>query len=182
MVSGALEIIKFMSGLTISQVAAGVLPFFDDGRTILLGQEYRERTNSYAWMEFGGKREEGESLAKTACREANEETACSLQLDLHQVELAESKGHYVDHYNENTGVFYRMYVVKLEKKPKLETFKINAKTCNDVEKVEWQYFNTTDVISSCDGHLPGTDVPLYSTMRIRLAKLRDQEFFPKFIL
>lgn len=48
------------------QVAAGVLPLFDNGKTVLLGREYRKRYNSYAWMEFGGKHEAGETLAETA--------------------------------------------------------------------------------------------------------------------
>jgi 8-oxo-dGTP pyrophosphatase MutT (NUDIX family) len=44
-------------------IAAGVLPFFDEGRTILLGQEYRKNFDAYYWMEFGGKQEPGQSLA-----------------------------------------------------------------------------------------------------------------------
>lgn len=59
--------------------AAGILPFFDYGRTILLGEETRKIGDNYedVWMEFGGKLEPGETLAQAAYRECDEETARS---------------------------------------------------------------------------------------------------------
>ena len=161
-----------------AKLAAGILPFFDNGRTILLGQEYRKRDNSYAWMEFGGKQEENETLAETACREANEETAQVLGCTLQQVELAEQAGHYVDHYNEKTNISYRMYCIKFEgEKPLPETFRKDAKGKEHVEKIDWCYFDTFDVINNQNGILPNTEVQLYSTMRIRLEKLKALELF-----
>lgn len=163
---------------TTAKLAAGILPFFDGWKIILLGREFRERTNSYCWMEFGGKLEEGETLAETACREANEETAGTLGVTLEQVQLAEQNGHYVDHYNDKTNMFYRMYCVKFEgEKPALDSFKENAKHSNDVEKDEWGYFAASDVVYSEDGWLPGTEAKLYSTMLVRLEKLRGKDFF-----
>lgn len=168
--------------LATAQLAAGVLPFFDNGRTILLGQEYRKRDSSYAWMEFGGKQEKNETLAETACREANEETAQTLRITLQQVQLAEQDVHYVDHYNEKTNIFYRMYCLKFEgEKPILETFRENAKGNEHVEKIEWHYFDTFDFVNNRNGILPETEVQIYNTMRIRLKKLKDQKFFPIFI-
>ena len=156
---------------------------FKDGKIILLGQEFRERTNSYAWMEFGGKLEQGETLAETAFRETNEETAQTLSITLKQVQLAEQNNHYVDHYNEKTNMFYRMYCVKIKGDlPLLETFRENAKHNNDVEKTDWQYFATSDVVFNKNGRLPGTDAKLYDTMCVRLEKLKDTEFFKDLIL
>jgi 8-oxo-dGTP pyrophosphatase MutT (NUDIX family) len=163
------------------KTAAGVLPFFDDGKTILLGQEFRERYSSYAWMEFGGKQEENETLAETAWREGNEETAETLNISLHQVQKAEKDGHYVDHLNEKTGIFYRMYCLKFEEKPLPEVFRENAKGNDHVDKIDWQYFNASDVIWNQDGSLPGTEVNLYSTMLVRLEKLKGREFLKEFI-
>jgi len=165
-----------------AQMAAGILPFFDNGKTILLGQEFRERYSSHAWMEFGGKQKQNETLAETACREGNEETAGTLRIPLQQVQKAEEDGHYVDHYNEKTNIFYRMYCLKIEgEKPILDAFRENAKGNEHVDKVDWQYFNASDVVWNQDGSLPGTDVKLYSTMLIRLEKLKGQEFLKSFI-
>ena len=47
-------------------VAAGILPFFSDGRLVLLGLEFRDRYSEYFYMEFGGKRERKEKLSQTA--------------------------------------------------------------------------------------------------------------------
>jgi 8-oxo-dGTP pyrophosphatase MutT (NUDIX family) len=163
-----------------AQMAAGILPFFDNGNTILLGQEFRERYNSYAWMEFGGKQKKNESLVEAAWREGNEETAETLQITLQQVQQAEEDGRYVDHYNDKTGIFYRMYCLKFEEKPLPEVFRENAKGKNKVDKVDWQYFNASDVIWNQDGSLPGTEHKLYSTMQVRLAKLKGQEFLKAF--
>lgn len=163
-----------------TQVAAGVLPFFNSGKTVLLGREFRERYNLHCWMEFGGKREDNESLAETACREANEETAQSLSITLQQVQQAEQKGHYLDHYNEKTGVFYRMYCLLLggyQVSPAV--FQENAQHNENVEKMGWQYFPARDVIYSPDGSLPGVEDKLYNTMMVRLEKLKEQEFFQR---
>jgi len=166
-----------------SQLAAGILPFFDNGNKILLGKEYRKRDNTYSWMEFGGKQEKDETLAETACREANEETGQTLNITLQQVQLAEQNDHYVDYYNERTNVFYRMYCIKFEgEKPSPETFRENAKGKDHVGKIEWNYFNTLDVVYNFNSILPGTDVKLYSTMWMRLEKLKREKFFSTFIV
>ena len=154
----------------------------------MLGKEFRGRYKSFAWMEFGGNKEQNETLAQTAHREANEETAQTLErfITLAHVEQAEVDGHYVDHLNPATGVFYRMYCLKIHaEKPSIEAFHENVKKLSnnaDVNKSDWQYFNTSVVmdIHSQEGNLPGTDAPLYSTMKTRLEKLRNQEFFKDF--
>jgi 8-oxo-dGTP pyrophosphatase MutT (NUDIX family) len=156
---------------------AGILPLFDNGNTVLLGKEFRPRYNDYFWMEFGGKQESGETLAQTACRECNEETAQVLAITLELVQKAEDDGWYVDHHNASTGMSYRMYVVNITgEKPQPATFKDSAVGKDHVEMEEWKYFNTTDVVNNEDGKLPGTDTKLYSTMLVRLEKLREKEF------
>lgn len=160
-----------------AKMAAGILPFFDDGKTVLLGKEYRSNKNIYAWMEFGGKKENNETLAETACRETNEETGFTLRVTTEQVLYAERNGHYIEYYNEKSNTFYRMYCVIFDvEKPTIETFEKNSLNKDYVEKVAWQYFKAKDVIYNQDGNLPRTTVKLYDTMRIRLAKLRDAEF------
>lgn len=155
------------------KLCAGILPFFDNGKTILLGKEFRERDNNFAWMEFGGQHENNETLAETACRECNEETAGTLHITIEQVQSAERLGHYVDHYNEKTNNFYRMYCLKLDgEKPMIETFNENAKGKDHVEKTEWRYFETKDVIYNNDGILPNTDIKIYKTTCIRIEKLK----------
>lgn len=168
--------------MNIKTIAAGILPFYDDGKTICLGNEYRKAYNTYHWMEFGGKQEPGQTLAETAWREASEESAGTLNIALYEVEQAEVKGHYIDHFNEKSGVFYRMYCIKVSgPAPDPLTFKHNSVGKQSVEKVEWAYFDAKDVIYSPDGSLPGTDHKLYSTFITRLAKLRDQPFLVEFI-
>ena len=47
-------------------------------------------------------------------------------------------------------------------------------------KIEWKYFSTKDVVYNQDGSLPGTcHEKLYSTMLVRLEKLKEQEFFKR---
>ncbi len=159
------------------KLAAGILPFFDNGESVLLGKEFRERENNYVWMEFGGKQENNETLAETACREANEETAYTLNITLDKVLSAEQKGHYIDYYNEKTNVFYRKYCIKLSEKPDPEMFVLNSKDKDHVEKIEWKYFKASDVIFNHDGNILGTEERLYSTMCFRLQKLKEAEFF-----
>lgn len=161
-------------------IAAGILPFSSNGKLILLGQEYRKNYDAYYWMEFGGKQEPGQTLAQTAWREALEETAGTLTITLEQVEEAERKGHYIDNYNERSGVYYRMYCVKMNEIPDPEIIKANAPGKKDVEKINWQYFNAEDVIYNVDGVLPGDNNILYSTMRTRLEKLRNASFLASF--
>lgn len=164
-----------MSEVYVRGYAAGVLPFFDNGKTILLGKEYRKANDEYTWMEFGGKQELGEGLSYTAWREGNEETAFSLGLKLEQVEEAERNGHYVDYLNPKTQTFYRMYCVFLEEKVNLSVIQENAKDSHKVEKIEWKYFNTVDVIYN--GYLPIPDGKIYSTAKIRYEMLKKKEFF-----
>lgn len=182
-----------------TQYAAGVLPFFysfsgyfsDKNATkdcekieILLGLEYRERYNTHAWMEFGGGREvkkngELETLAETACREFNEETAYAFNLSLEQVEVAERFGHYVDLLNEKTGVFYRMYCVKFYSSVFIEDIKAkmsDESIYDHVEKIDWKYFDAKDVIFSEDGTLSTEKFKIYPTSLIRLKMLRDAKF------
>ena len=79
-------------------------------------------------------------------------------------------------------MFYRMYCVKvLGDKPDSEVFKKNAIGRESVEKIEWQYFDAVDVIYNDDGDLPETDAKLYSTMLVRLEKLKEQAFLKNFI-
>lgn len=164
------------SAPTTAKLAAGLLLFFDGGRTVLLGKEFREKYSSHYWMEFGGNKEGNESPAETACREANEETAGVLDISVEQVREAEQGDRFVDYYNEKTGFFYRMYCVILDKKPAIEEFHHNAIGKRDVEKIDWCYFPTKDVIYNEEGSLPDTDVKLYSTMCIRIGLLREKEF------
>lgn len=150
--------------------------FFDNGKTVLLGQEHRKRYNKYTWMEFGGNPEANESLAETACREANEETAYTLGITIEQVLSAESKGHYIDYHNEATGIFYHMRCLILQgEKPNCDIFKVNSEGKNNVEKVNWKYFNASDIIHNRDG------LELYETMCTRLDKLIRVEFFKNWI-
>jgi 8-oxo-dGTP pyrophosphatase MutT (NUDIX family) len=157
---------------------AGVLPFFKEWTIILLGQEFRQNIEKSYWMEFGGKPEGDETLAETAFREFREETAQTVNITLDQIKYAEQTGHYVDHYNNKTNFAYRMYCVKInDDMPDIETFKENAKHCENVNKLDWKYFVTSDVVFSENGSLPETDHKLYDTMRARLEKLKTKEFF-----
>jgi 8-oxo-dGTP pyrophosphatase MutT (NUDIX family) len=132
----------------------------------------------YYWMEFGGKPEGTETLAETALREFREETAGTVSITLDQIKQAEQDSHYVDHYNTKTNTVYRMYCVKINgNMPDIETFRENAKHCEDVNKLNWGYFATSDVVFSKDGSLPGTTHKLYDTMRARLEKLHAKDFF-----
>jgi len=152
--------------------AAGVLPFFDNGTgfNVLLGKEFRERYNSYLWMEFGGKNDKGETLAETACREANEETAGTLGVTLEQILEAESRGEYIDYLNPKTNMFYRMYCVKFPNKIDLENTRREASkpeyvSKENTEMVDWKYFNANDIIFSKEGEIFGSDddIKIYST-------------------
>ena len=154
--------------MSYKHIAAGILLFFDNNKTVLLGREFRKRYNTYAWMEFGGKHENGETLAETACREANEETAETLGITLDQVLEAEKKEMYVDYHNPKTDVFYRMYLVSIAHKPSLQSFADNAVGKSHVEMVEWRYFNIIDVFSSIHGDLPCTNDKIYETTLVRL--------------
>ena len=161
-----------------SKKAAGILPFFDNGKTVLLGKEFRDRYNAFFWMCFGGKNEEGETLVQTAVRETSEETAFTLNASLEQVQEAEEKGHFVDFYNKSTNFFYRMYCIKFENKIDLDVTIEQAKLNNDhVEKVGWNYFNALDVIFSEDGSIPETSEMIYSTELVRYKLLRNKGFF-----
>lgn len=155
------------------KLAAGVLVFCGD--EILLGKEYRERYNSYCYLEFGGKVEPGESFTQAACRECNEETAGTLCLTLNQVEESESKKWFIDYYNEKTNIYYRMYCVKISERHDPEEFKANALGKDNVEMVSWDYFPAKSVVFNESGELPGTETKLYSTMMVRLNMLRQQE-------
>ena len=68
-----------------------------------------------------------ETLAETAYRESQEETAWMLDTTLNLIKKAEEKGHYVDFYNEKTNFFYRMYCVKMIQKVDIEDIRVNAK-------------------------------------------------------
>lgn len=164
-----------------AKLASGLLLFFDGGDTILLGKEFRERYGASFWMEFGGNREEGESPAETARREATEETAEVLNIPLERVLESERRGWFVDYYNGKTNYFYRMYCVLLDVKPDVSEFARCAVGKDHVEKAEWRYFGTRDVVYSEDGCLSGTGDKLYSTLCVRLAMLRESEFLSQII-
>jgi 8-oxo-dGTP pyrophosphatase MutT (NUDIX family) len=156
-------------------VAAGVLPFFNNRQTILLGKEYRKVFDRYNWMEFGGKREGNETLAEVACREANEETAGTLHITLDQVLEAERQDRYVDFHNPKSGVFYRMYCVDIAGElPTPEVFQANAVGAAHVEMVEWRYFPADAVLHNVDGCLPDTDIKIYDTSCTRLKLLVEK--------
>jgi len=170
-----------MEQLTYNTVATGILPFFDDG-TVLLGKEYRARYASYSWLEFGGKQELNETLAQAAYRETIEETAGTLKITLEDVIHAEKNGHYIDHINPETKVFYRMYFIVVHgEKPLVEMFHLNAGKLenakkSDIGKVDWRYFDAF-AVKNCDLG----DEKLYSTMKTRLEKPETQELFNNFI-
>lgn len=153
--------------------AAGILPLFDGGKTVLLGKEYRERYNDYFWMEFGGKKELGETLAQTAHREFLEETAETIPLPFSVVESADVKGLFVDFYNEKTNFFYRMYCVLVEgEKPDPSTFLENAKGKSDVEMEEYRYFPISELLC---GTLLGTEYKIYPTSQTRIELLKSNQ-------
>lgn len=145
---------------------------------MLLGLEYRRRYNTHYWTGFGGKKEGDETLAETACREANEETAGVLGVTISQIMDAESNGHYIEHLNTSTNTFYRMYCLRVSGDGPVPTlFKESAIGKDHVEKIEWKYFATSDVVNNVEGILPGTDYKIYPTTLIHLQKLKDSEFF-----
>lgn len=158
-------------------VAAGVLPFFDNRQTVLLGREYRSFLNTYTWMEFGGKREGDENLAETACREGNEETAGTLNITLEQVLDAEALGNYIDFLNPKSSVFYRMYCLDFPTKPDPELFTTNAALAAHVGMVEWRYFAAADILSNQGGTIPGSEFKVYDTTCARLDLYRAK-FLP----
>lgn len=148
-----------------AKLAAGILPFFDEGDTILLSKEFLEECGTHFWVVFCGIRQNSESPSETACREANEETAGVLDISMRQVEEAEQRGYFIDYYDEKTDFFYRMYCVVLDTKPSIEKFIQSV----DMEEDEWGYFPTKDVIHNTDGSLSGTDTKLYGiSIRIEM--------------
>lgn len=153
-------------------VSAGILCFFDNKRTILLGKEYRYKMNSYYYSEFGGKQEKGETLYETAYRECNEETGYSLSLTLEMVKEAEMLGNYVDYINHKSSVFYRMYYINIQDKPSPIEIKKNKEKQPKgeyEEMVNYTYFNANEVIRY--GKLKGTDVKLFPPFFQRLRLL-----------
>ena len=166
-----------------TRYAAGVLPFFDEGRTILLGKEYRAWSNEFCWGDFGGKLEQNETLAECALREAIEETAGTLNITISQIIDAESRGHYVDMFHKNSGLMYRMYCILFEgEKPDIAQFKKNAEIQNGAhtEKIEWKYFNTRAVIYNRNGHIPTTKVKLYKPFQRGLNSLKKSSILSNF--
>lgn len=157
--------------------ASGVLPLFDQGKTVLLGKEFRSKMNTSFWNGMGGKVEEGETFAEAALRETLEETAYTLKITLEQVLESERKGHFVDFHNPKSNFYFRMYVVIItSEKIDPKVFLENSIGKDKVEMVEWRYFNTSDLMSSMGGSLPDTEFKIYPTMMTRLAMLREKEF------
>lgn len=161
-----------------ARLAAGVLPFFDDGKTILLGREFRKLPagDNHFWSEFGGKVEKGETLAEAACREFNEETAYTLNLPLSKVLEAEDAGRYIEYYNEKSGFFYRMYCVTIDTKPAVDDYEANRHTSTEVGKLCWRYFPASAVVYSDNGTLPDTEDKIYPTSLIRIEMLASSTF------
>lgn len=158
---------------------AGIFPVFDNGKTVLLGKEYRERYDAMLWMSFGGKQDPNESLAETACREFNEETAFVFRLDVQRVIDAENLGHYIDYLNPKTGVFYRMYIVSFSEKPDISEFLKSRQFYPEfVEKIEWKYFRTRDVIFDT----LGAEFAIYETEKVRYNLLKDAQFFKHLLI
>jgi ADP-ribose pyrophosphatase YjhB (NUDIX family) len=158
-----------------SGYGAGVLPFFSNGQEILLGKEFRKKSNNFVWNEPGGKLDEGETFARAAYREANEETANGLNITLEQVEEAEQKGHYVDYLNPESNFFYRMYCVFFDEKRDLSIMEENRKKNSEkVEMIEWKYFKTITVIL---WECILSEGEIYKTAKIRYGLLREKQFF-----
>ena len=82
--------------------ASGIIPFFDDGKTVLLGRDTRIEQG---WKGFGGKVLNGETLAETAWREGNRETCYVLNITLKRVQEAEKLGYYKDYYVKDLKIF-----------------------------------------------------------------------------
>lgn len=149
-------------------ISAGILPLFDGGKTLLLGKEYRRRYEEMLWSEFGGKQDPGETLAETACREFNEETAYVFRLEIDEVIEAEKNQMYIDYFEPDTNFFYRMYILFFLEKPEISEFEKNRLYQNFVEKIEWRYFNTQEIL-----YKPG--VKIYKTTRNCLELLKESD-------
>lgn len=122
-------------------------------------------------MEFGAKVDPGESFVEAARREAHEESNDILNIPLETLEKAERLGDYVDYYNQQSGMFYRMYCVLLEKVLDVSGFTADKA---HVEKHKLVYWPTKDVIHNNTWTLSdGTEI--YPTSTIRYSMLRDKK-------
>ncbi|MBY0500493.1 MAG: hypothetical protein K2P93_00635 [Alphaproteobacteria bacterium] len=169
-------ILTFSSNLCAGKQSAGVLPMFDDG-TILMGRETRFSNNLkkyvQVWSDFGGADDpqDKEDTARTAVREANEETANTLKLTYEQV----ASSPYTD-YVFQSGGFYRMYYVKIQgPKPSITDFRKNANQLNwrNVEKTDWRYVSAQELLDVVNektyaASFPGTDEGIFAPTRVAL--------------
>jgi hypothetical protein len=183
-------LIFFLSSAVYAAPGAGVLLFFDDGTT-LLGREMRPQGR--VWSDLGGKQDPRETLAQTATREGNEESAGSFknQLTLARVQQAEANGDFADHIHPATGNSYREYFVWLHgPKPSIQAIHKNAALLKKrlghkahVEKDDWRYFPAQLIMNghNLNGNLPGTNEPLYGPTKAILRKPTTQAFFSRFI-
>lgn len=161
---------------------AGILPMFDDG-TVLVGKETRFsnklKKNVQVWSDFGGavdSKDKGD-IAKTALREANEETANTLKLAYNQV----VNSPYTDHYHPSGGS-YRMYYVRIPgHKPSLADFHNNARKLKwkSVEKSDWKYIPAQQLlnavnVSSYAAICPGTNEEIFAPTRAGLKQRTAQ--------
>ena len=167
-----------------TRLAAGIFPVFDsldshDGKIVLLGKEYRSRYSRSFYMEFGGKHENGESLAETALREFKEETAFSIPLDIETVNKAERFGHYIDYYGPM--FFYRMYFIYFGQPIHVNDILLTSKTVGNefVEKSKYKYFDLQEVVLHKDGMAHGKE--LYPSLVERLNGMRRSSDFNNFL-
>ena len=175
-------ILTLSSDLYAGGRGAGVLPMFDDG-TVLVGRETRFsnklRKNIQVWSDFGGAvdlKDKGD-IARTAQREANEETANTLRLTYGQV----VNSPYTDHHHPSGGS-YRMYYVRIPgKKPSLADFHNNARKLKwkSVEKSEWKHIPAQQLLNAVNAFsysiiCPGTNEEIFAPTRAGLRQYMAQ--------
>ncbi|MBX9785705.1 MAG: NUDIX domain-containing protein [Alphaproteobacteria bacterium] len=175
-------VFTFSSNLYAGGLGAGVLPMFDDG-TVLVGRETRFsnklKRNVQVWSDFGGavdSKDKGD-IARTALREANEETANTLRLSYNQV----VNSPYTDHHHPSGGS-YRMYYVKVSgQKPSLADFHNNARKLRwkSVEKSDWKYIPAQQLLNAVNVFsyttiCPGTNEEIFAPTRAGLRQRTAQ--------
>ncbi|MBX9621311.1 MAG: NUDIX domain-containing protein [Alphaproteobacteria bacterium] len=171
-------ILTLSSDLYAAKESAGILPMFDDG-TVLMGKENRFSKNLKKtvslWSDFGGAadRTDNGDIARTALREANEETANTLGLTYEQVVNSPFTIH-----QHPSGDSYRMYYVRVYgKKPLPTDFHKNAVKLGwkNVEKSEWKYVSAQQLLDAVNARsyaaiLPGTGEEIFALTRLGLKK------------
>lgn len=123
----------------------GILPVFEDGE-ILLGKEFNDRSDRLLWDEFRGKQNTDETMVEAACRLFNENTSYIFHLKVDQVVEAERRGDYIDYFDFREASVYRMYIVRLKFKPKVELLCDGRIFYVDIsKKIDWRYFPIDEI-------------------------------------